>query len=83
MTDNSWVRVLIPGLASGEDEQGVLAFLGILLPVGPSSWCRCCAAWAIEHPWPTSPGRWLAIGFAVVSLIVLGLVRTGLVMLSD
>lgn len=82
LTDNKWAHVLIPGLASGEDEQGILAFLGILLPVS-FVMVPLLRGMGYRAPLAYEPGPWLAIGFAVVALIVLGLVRTGLVMLSD
>ena len=74
--------MLIPGLASGEDEQGILAYLGILLPVS-FVMVPLLRGMGYRAPLAYETGPWLAIGFAIVSLIVLGLVRTGLVMLSD
>ncbi|MDA8018311.1 MAG: hypothetical protein MPN21_12765 [Thermoanaerobaculia bacterium] len=82
LADNKWAQVLIPGLASGEEESGLLAFLGILIPVS-FVMVPLLRGMGYRAPLAYEPGPWLAIGFAIVSLVVLGLVRTGLVMLSD
>lgn len=82
LASHKWAQVLIPGLASGQDERGIFAFLGILLPVS-FVMVPLLRGMGYRAPLAYEPGPWLAVGVAIVSLVVLGLVRTGLVMLSD
>lgn len=82
MADRRWARVLVPGLSSAIEEKGVPALLGILLPVA-FVMVPLLRGMGYRAPMAYEPGAWLAISFAVASLVILCLVRVGLVMLSD
>lgn len=82
LSEQRWARVAIPGLVSGSEENGVLAYLGILLPVGLVM-VSLLRGMGYRAPFAYEPGSWLALGLTVISLLVLFLVRIGLVTLSD
>ena len=68
------LKVLIPGLASVQEGQGVMGYLALLLPVSlllPP----LASNWAYPVPWGYAPGNQAAVFVATVALVLLLVIR--------
>jgi tetratricopeptide (TPR) repeat protein len=78
LSENRWVQALVPGLVSIREGRGLLAFLGILLP-SAILMISLLRGLGYRVPLATDPGQWLALGFTLVALALVYLLRVGLV----
>ncbi|MCG8462044.1 MAG: tetratricopeptide repeat protein [Holophagales bacterium] len=74
--ENRWLQALVPGLASMEEERGISALIGILIPVGLLS-SFLLDSLGYRPPLALDPGQWLVMAFAGAALVLVYLVRLG------
>ncbi|MEM9594245.1 MAG: tetratricopeptide repeat protein [Acidobacteriota bacterium] len=82
LEDNRWARALIPGLGSAAEDRGILAFFGLLIPVGLVL-ISLMGMLGYRMPVAVDPGRWLAFTCTALGLLLLILLRLVMALSRD